>query len=637
MANPHRLHLEFIQNDQLYGAVEQVIDVQDEDDEEEGEAEEEEDDDGEEEEEEEEEDEHQVADEEPVRVSHGEAAAFENGVEEAGEKRRRIDSGDEALLWGGVGSVPGSSQGNECKWSEIDGLFCPICMEAWTSDGVHHICCLPCGHIYGMSCIKRWLQQRRNSGKCPQCNRKCTLKDVRKLFAPRIVALDEESQKRIRSLEAKCASLKKKEVGWGKKEAEWKKREAELHLKVKQLTEQRTTYLEHLVADRQSRPSESSNIRRDFQGRSVHGNQIQASSKFCRQESSCNFKLQKDMQVDGACLFDIDAANQLLLIARSLSGVGVSHVLTKMSMIPPYEREDILLPSATNLIKDLHISPFNSSLALLASLGKKLSVISMESNNVILAYDLPVAAWTCSWDLNSSHYIYVGLQNGSVMVFDMRQTTGPMNSLRGLTSNPVHTLHSLLHNSTPPSGSRSVLSASSVGLCQWNFDGSDEGPSFVHGMENQGVCISLAYCPSSDDIVASYRPKVEMSNEMALTQPSLTQSRVPGQGVVGSHVHLKRVGSSNFQKLSSIYANVNDIRLPKSAIIDIEDRSQLFASSNEATSELLLQELPSFTVCQRLKSERHPLRDMKYTHALSQCLLGCLCDDTLQIFNTQPS
>lgn len=156
-------------------------------------------------------------------------------------------------------------------------------------------------------------------------------------------------------------------------------------------------------------------------------------------------------------------------------------------------------------------------------------------------------------------------------------------------------------------------------------------------MDNQGVCISLAYCPSRDDIVASYRPKIEMSNEMADSQPSLTQSRIPGQGVVGSHVHFKRVGSSSFQKLSSVYANVNDIRLPKSAIIDIEDGNQLFASSNEATSELLLQELPSFTVYQRMKSERHPLRDMKYTHALSQGLLGCLSDDTLQIFNTHPS
>lgn len=153
-------------------------------------------------------------------------------------------------------------------------------------------------------------------------------------------------------------------------------------------------------------------------------------------------------------------------------------------------------------------------------------------------------------------------------------------------------------------------------------------------MEDQGVCISLAYCPRSDDIVASYRPKFEMSNEMFVSQLSSTQSRVTGQGVVGSHVLFKRAGSSCFQKSGSVYANVNDIRLPKSAIIDTEDHKQLFASSNEATSELVLQELPSFTVCQRLKSERHPLRDMKYTHAFSQGLLGCLTDDTLQIFSS---
>ena len=46
-----------------------------------------------------------------------------------------------------------------------------------------------------------------------------------------------------------------------------------------------------------------------------------------------------------------------------------------MSLIPPFEMEDILLPSTTNGIRDLHISPSNSSLALYASIGKKLSVL----------------------------------------------------------------------------------------------------------------------------------------------------------------------------------------------------------------------------------------------------------------------
>ncbi|MFS8005125.1 putative transcription factor C2H2 family [Helianthus anomalus] len=70
--------------------------------------------------------------------------------------------------------------------------------------------CLPCGHIYGLSCIKKWLQQSRGSGKCPQCNNVCTLKDVRVLYASRLCVADEELQKRVRSLEAKCAYLEQK-------------------------------------------------------------------------------------------------------------------------------------------------------------------------------------------------------------------------------------------------------------------------------------------------------------------------------------------------------------------------------------------------------------------------------------------
>lgn len=134
MANPNPS--DFFQNDQLYDAARQLVYVSEEDE-----------DDEEDEEEEEDEDDDYVADDESLRVTRsGEAAAvgeaaLENEVEEAGKKRRRIESG-EVLSLSGVGTVPGSgSQGSECKWGEIDGLFCPICMEAWTNDGDHHIWC----------------------------------------------------------------------------------------------------------------------------------------------------------------------------------------------------------------------------------------------------------------------------------------------------------------------------------------------------------------------------------------------------------------------------------------------------------------------------------------------------------------
>lgn len=159
-------------------------------------------------------------------------------------------------------------------------------------------------------------------------------------------------------------------------------------------------------------------------------------------------------------------------------------------------------------------------------------------------------------------------------------------------------------------------------------------PFLVPETENRGVCISLAYCPSSDDIVSTFRPKVEMSNEIAVSQYSLTQS-VMGQGMQGSHVLLKRVGGNCYQKLGSSCANVSDVRLPRSAIIDLQSHDPLFISGDEITHELVLKELPSFRVAQCIKSQKHPLRDVKYSHDLSSHLLCCLSEDTLQFFSAK--
>ena len=121
---------------------------------------------------------------------------------------------------------------------------------------------------------------------------------------------------------------------------------------------------------------------------------------------------------------------------------------------------------------------------------------------------------------------------------------------------------------------------------------------------NNGVCISLAYCPSSDDVVISYRPKFDMSTDGCLSQPSLTPSQVIGQGVQGSHVLFKRLGGSHFQPLGSSCANVSNIRLPKCVIMDIGSESRWLASGDEGTCELVLQELPSIT---GLKFEDDPV------------------------------
>ncbi|KAL3825860.1 hypothetical protein ACJIZ3_021889 [Penstemon smallii] len=517
----------------------------------------------------------------------------------------------------------------EWNMGEIDGSFCPICFDAWSDGGDHHVCCLPCGHIYGLSCIKKWLR-RRGSSKCPQCKKKCAMKDIRLLYASRIVAIDGELQKKVQSLEAKCASLEKKNAELSKKEVQLKNVEADLCKQMRHLNE-RTRNLENLLVDMERRAPSGSTASSWYIPEPAWG--LGVTSKSDMPGCSNNFILQKEFQVDGARLFDIDSSSKIFVIARRLSGLGGMHVLTKMSMLHNHEKEDIKLPLNTKAVKDLQVSP-HARLVLLASLGKKLSILSTESNNTILTYDLPAAPWSCSWDICSSHYVYAGLQNGALLQFDLRHTMGPVESLTGLTENPIHTVESLATDPSLSSGFRSVLTASSLGLCQWNFGSSEQRPHLIPESNKHGVCISLAYCPTRDDIVASYRPKIEISGGLEVTQPTLAAfaSQASGQGVQGTNVHFKRTGC-RYQKLGATCANVSDIRLPKSAIIEGVSRNAVFASADEVTCELVLQELPSLMVVDHLKVQKHPIRDFKYSRVLSSGLLSCLSGDFLQLFS----
>ncbi|CAN1775895.1 E3 ubiquitin-protein ligase RFWD3 [Linum perenne] len=552
-------------------------------------------------------------------------------VEDEITKRRRLD--EEVCS-------SNADEGSQWNRAEIDGLFCSICMEAWTSEGDHHICCLPCGHLFGLSCINKWLRQKRSSGKCPQCNRKCTLKDVRKIFAPRIAVVDEESQRRIHSLEAKCASLEKKGAGWCKKEALWHRQETDLQQKVKLLTE-RAAYLERLLADLQNKQTGLFTASRGEHVPFVAISNLKASydilfiilhllalvdntatSNFSMQGSSANFELQGELNVEGARLFDINISSQTLLVTRRPPKVGGCNV-TKISLMPPHGTSNIVLPSSTGIIKDLHFCPYFFLSRLYTSL---------ESNSITLSYELPFPAWSCSWDLNSPHHIYAGLQNGMLLAFDIRQTAKPLESRLGLSRNPVHTIHSL--ECTLPTNARALLSASSLGICQWNFASDEERPHLVPITTNQGVCISLAQSPTTDDIVASFRPKVDTSTEVA-SQTLASPSQNTGIGIQGSHLHMKRLGS-NYEAIGSASATVSDIRLPRSVIIPNETKNHpcLFASE-EVAQGLLLQELPSFAVARRLQPHRSFISDIRYASNHGQRVLGCLSDTTLQLFTTK--
>lgn len=82
-----------------------------------------------------------------------------------------------------------------------DGATCPICLDHWEMSGDHRLTSLKCGHLFGQSCIRRWLQECATGAKCcPSCKAKATARDFRYLYAKKLCVLDNSEAETLKVL-----------------------------------------------------------------------------------------------------------------------------------------------------------------------------------------------------------------------------------------------------------------------------------------------------------------------------------------------------------------------------------------------------------------------------------------------------
>ncbi|XP_020587615.1 E3 ubiquitin-protein ligase RFWD3-like [Phalaenopsis equestris] len=473
---------------------------------------------------------------------------------------------------------------------------CPICLVPWTPDGAHRVCCIPCGHVYGRSCLERWMKRcKKNVAKCPQCSARFKQTEMINLYAPLIAVSDTDLEKEVLSLREKNEILR---LERDRLMEEIKKSKKMACLEV----ESSGVVWENCFTS-QNNPNTN-----------------------CTSYNRC--VLQNEIPVDGARVLGIDASSQILIVSGKKPGQDSEHYLNKISLLGRCEIDRILLPPQTGAVRDLCILP--GCLALIASLGKKISLLSMLSNNVVLKYDLPAPAWSCSVDVNEPCHIYAGLQNGMLLMFDIRQTAGCLESIEGLSRFPIHSICSLKQNHC----SRKVLTASSVGPCLWDVGGSGQRPFLIPELESQGICISLACDSSSSDIVASFRPKVELSGDPIPSQTPLSPSEsLYLSAKLGSHVHLKRIDSTSFQKGNEVNCYVSQVRMSKSVVIFAEGKNSMFACGDESTRGVYLWNLPSFQLHSCHRPHQSPILDIKYSSSVKLGLLGAISENKLQVFS----
>jgi E3 ubiquitin-protein ligase RFWD3 len=92
-----------------------------------------------------------------------------------------------------------------------DGSRCQVCSLPWHRSGSHQACTLPCGHLFGRSCIEAELRRRaastRERCECPICKSAAFVRQVRPVFVTSEAAADEAQLSRRRAeLEAELAN-----------------------------------------------------------------------------------------------------------------------------------------------------------------------------------------------------------------------------------------------------------------------------------------------------------------------------------------------------------------------------------------------------------------------------------------------
>ena len=341
-------------------------------------------------------------------------------------------------------TMPSSSQANSTITD--DSVMCPICFDAWTSDGPHRIISLKCGHVFGLSCIEKWMLTTK---KCPTCQQTVRKTDIRNLFVRCLKALDTsernalnkkiaEREEEVRQMILKLAlvnmtvtSVKQDAEKWQQETERLKK---ELHQRDEQLLAFRT----------QGRSTININNINQINVTSVNqtaarSSSFQASSRrSAGSPSASSFQMIKKVEVcnTGGCRV-MASCQDMETIAISLKnpnslfpGYGVRRISTH-----DYDLSEFI-PIHSEVITDMCFKP-NDPLLLTASMDKTVKLTSLIDKTVCKTFGLPCQARSCCWHPTNSYVCFVGLNSGDIQGFDTRNPSLPTHIFDGIAPNPL--------------------------------------------------------------------------------------------------------------------------------------------------------------------------------------------------------
>lgn len=366
-----------------------------------------------------------------------------------------------------------------------DGRTCSICMDIWCNSGSHRLASLRCGHFFGHSCIMRWLQIGCAAGqrRCPQCNKKASMKEIRVHYARKLQVLDTAERDRLRE-----------ELEGIQRE----KHQLELELARTKLNQQ--LYQQQLIKLQQNLLQIQ-----DTQGQGTRPCTLAGGPQ---QPSQQNLTLCHRVEIcrEGGCrVLAYDKFLHLLVVSqRSTNTLFSGYGIKKIDAAEFRPTQFVFLhPKA---IRDLAFHPLRNDMLLSVSLDRCAKLFNVSSNTVVQSYTTDSQLWSCCWDANNSNLFFVGTNNGAVLQYDARSTSGPVCSITSPDdSSPVTSLAAV------PTCAGRTLARGGFLACRlnscWAYEQRDADYAGSQ-LPFDGPFVSLCYDNNSEHVLISTRPSV---------------------------------------------------------------------------------------------------------------------------------
>ncbi|KAG2386357.1 hypothetical protein C9374_002803 [Naegleria lovaniensis] len=392
--------------------------------------------------------------------------------------------------------------------------ICSICLHAWSSTGLHQVCCLGCGHLFGKNCIEKWL--KKNST-CPKCKKQADRSNIRLLYIDNISAVDSQRLDQLEKQLEQEAHLRKT--------LETMKNGLELRVKMlmEQLGQSGSAVIQTSSVDSNSEQKEADQRKsliqrslelaerkkRDHILNDTEGSRVIQSSKskknqFPRKRSGTSPKQLFQLPLENSSLIELSnpsldsKAASLLVSFESrdktcgfYSFTNIDQLAQKPSLL--LQSKKIVHNSPLTCIKahyllnidgttnnfdgySVNVNSSNTHLILTSSLDKTVRITDSRqsgmSNSVCFcpyltsATELEYESITCcEWNRSNANYCFASLSNGSILCYDIRKPSEPFL----ITGDKSYTqLHSMFH---VPNVGLIVANSQSIRCYDENYSG----------------------------------------------------------------------------------------------------------------------------------------------------------------------